>query len=435
MFKITNIAKLSAIFVLAALVLLPLSVIAQNKVIDANSLLARVIVSVSPKSATFIEGSTFEVPIILNTLGQSVNGIEVKVNFDPNKLSVIKPSGGQSIIGVWVEPPSYDNTRGHVSYVGVVPNGIVTGSGVVGTITFKAKATGQAVVSVSSDSDILLNDGLGTKTIIDLGRAEYSLVAKPPEGVRVFSETHPFSAEWYNNDNPIIAWDRDPGVTGFSYILDDKPATIPENQVNTTDTTKAYESLADGLWYFHVKAYKNGVWGSAGHFLIKIDTTPPAKFEPEVNYVLAAVALVERSLVSFFTTDNLSGIDHYEVGVIDKSQPLTRSPVFVQSDSPFQVPQVGPAGAEVIVRAIDGAGNVRDVSVDVRTPFAITKFIKDYLVYILLGIILLALFMLILHYLVGHHIASRLRRAFKIATEEDKLAERPKMPNPYDDLR
>lgn len=433
MFNFKNTARLVALLSIGCLALSPLVSVAQVNIIDANTLLPRVTIDISPRSATFVEGSTFEVPVILNTLGQSVNGIEVRVNFDANKLSVIKPSGGQSIIGVWVEPPSFDNARGTVNYVGVVPSGIVTNSGVVGTITFKAKAAGQAVVVINSDSNILLNDGLGTKTLVGLGRAEYSLVSKPPDGVRIFSETHPFSASWYNNNNPVLSWDKDSGVTGFSYVLDDKPATIPENKISTTDTTKAYESLEDGLWYFHVKAYKNGVWGSAGHFLLKIDTTPPAKFEPEVNYVLAAVALVERSLVSFSTTDNLSGVDHYEVGVIDKSQPLTKSPVFVQSESPFQVPKVGDAGAEVIVRAIDRAGNVRDVSVDVRTPFAITKFIKDYLVYILLAIILLALFMLILHYLVGHHIASRLRRAFKIATEEDKLAEQSKRINPYDD--
>jgi hypothetical protein len=202
--------------------------------------------------------------------------------------------------------------------------------------------------------------------------------------------------------------------------LDDKPNTIPESKITTAENTKAYEKLADGLWYFHVKAYKNGIWGNTGHFLMRIDTVPPADFKPQVNYVVAGIAFLERALVSFFTTDNLSGIDHYEVGVIDKSQPLTQSPVFIQTESPYQVSTENRVGLKVIVRAVDRAGNVRDSSIDVRQPFAIVKFIKDYLIYILLAIILLALLILIFHYLFGHHILSHLRKAFKIVEEDEK---------------
>ncbi len=303
--------------------------------------------------------------------------------------------------------------------MGVIPNGISTNSGLVDAVTFKALKPGRATVTVRSNSAVLLNDGFGTEAQIETGRADYTIITKAPEGVKVFSETHPFQSEWYNNNNPVLSWEKDLGVTGFSFILDDKPNTIPANQISSAATTHAYESLSDGLWYFHIKAYKNGVWGNAGHFLIRIDTTPPADFKPEVNYVVAALAIVERALVSFFTTDNLSGIDRYEIGVIDKSQPITESPVFIESESPYQVPAGSSEGLRVIVRAIDKAGNVRDTSLDVRMPFMITQFVKDNLVYILLGIILISFCMLIIHYLVGHHIIRRLKRAFKIATEED----------------
>ena len=151
---------------------------------------------------------------------------------------------------------------------------------------------------------------------------------------------------------------------------------------------------------------------------MRIDTAPPADFSPKVDYLVAAVILTERTLVSFFTTDNLSGVDHYEVGVIDKNQPLTESPVFVQAESPFQVPLVKDGKLEVIVRAVDRAGNVRDSSVPVETPFVITQFVNDYIVYILAGIILLGLVMLLIHYLVGHHIIRVIRRARQIINNE-----------------
>ena len=150
------------------LLVTPFFINAQTINVDASKLVARAEVSLSPRSGSFVEGSTFQVSILLNTNGKSVNGIEIMVNFDKDKLSIINPSSGTSIIGVWVEPPGYDNTRGTASYVGVVPNGIVTNSGLVGMITFKAKATGRAVISFNSNSKILLNDGLGTETILDL---------------------------------------------------------------------------------------------------------------------------------------------------------------------------------------------------------------------------------------------------------------------------
>lgn len=388
--------------------------------IDAKKLLPRVSVFSSPRNGSFVEGSTFEVPVLIDSRGLDINGIEVRVSFDPKRLSVVQPSGGQSIIGVWIEPPSYDNTKGTINYVGVIPNGIKTESGLIGTITFQAKSTGKAVVSINTTSNILLNDGAGTEAAIDLGRSEYNIIPKAPDGVRIYSDTHPFSSEWYSNKDLSLYWDKDPGVSGFSYVLDNKPNTVPESKVVTPDTTSSFENLSDGLWYFHIKSYKSGVWGNTGHFLVRVDTAAPAEFQPEVNYVLASSAFVERALISFFTTDNLSGISHYEVGVIDKSQPITESPVFIQTQSPFQVSSVSKEGLQVIVRAVDNAGNIRDASIEVRKPNTILKILDDYLIYILIAIIIAGFIGLLLHYLVGHHIVRNIKRAVAIIKKEEQ---------------
>lgn len=408
------------------------SVEAQTINIDVSRLLPRVELSFSPRTASFVENSTFDIPILINTRGASINGIEARVIFDRDKLEIIKPSSGQSIIGVWVEPPSYDNTRGTASYVGVIPNGITTSSGLVGTITFRAKRTGSAVISFNASSRVLLNDGQGSEAQVDLGRGEYTLLPKAPEGVTVYSETHPFQSEWYNNKSPVLFWDKDAGVSGFSYVLDDKPTTIPENEVTDVATVKGYENLNDGLWYFHIKAYKNGVWGSTGHFLMRIDTAPPADFKPEADYLVASVNLTERALVSFFTTDNLSGIDHYEVGVIDRAGPVTVSPVFVQAESPFQVPLTG-ENLSVVVRAVDRAGNLRDVSLALGPPSLITKFLQENLVFILSLIIIAGLIGLILHYLVGHHVLRYLRKAIELVKKEEQAEEKPYYREPRSD--
>ena len=411
--------------------LLPGSVFAQT--IDASSLLPTVAIRFSPSSGTFIEGSTFQVPILLDTRGASVNTIELRIYFDPTKLSIVQPSSDRSIIGLWLEPPSYDNTAGTARYVGAIPNGfsntiasavdslsggITTSAGIIGTITFKAKSAGLASVTIRNDSEVLLNDGLGSPARVEAGRGTYSIVPKPPEGLIIFSETHPSQSLWSNNPNPVFAWERQAGVTAFSYVLDTKPNTIPESEAMTGDTTKAYEGLKDGLWYFHVKGLRDGVWGAAGHYLVRIDTTPPAKFKPKADYLLAAAVVVERALVSFFTTDGLSGIARYEVGVIDKGEEATESPVFIESQSPFQVPASSGAGSRVIVRAIDNAGNIQEASIDVSPPLLVGRFLEEHGMLLLVIVLILILLGSLLHYLYGHHVFAHAKRLLALLKKE-----------------
>ena len=407
--------RLLATLILAVL-LVPSVVGAQT--IDASSLLPTVAIRFSPASGTFVSGSTFEVPVLLDTRGASVNTIELRVYFDASKLSIVQPSSDRSIIGLWLEPPSYDNTTGTARYVGAIPNGITTSAGVIGTITFKAKAAGSASVTIRSDSEVLLNDGLGSPARIDAGRGTYSIVPKPPEGLTIFSETHPSQEVWSNNPNPVFAWERQAGVTSFSYALDTKPNTIPASEAMTGDTVKGYDGLKDGLWYFHVKGLRDGVWGATGHYLVRIDTTPPAKFKPKAEYLLAAAVVVERALVTFFTTDGLSGLARYEVGVIDKSEAATESPVFIEATSPFQVPASSGAGSRVIVRAIDNAGNIQEASIDVSPPLLVGRFLEEHGMLLLVIVLILILLGSLLHYLYGHHVLAHAKRFFALLKKE-----------------
>ncbi len=394
---------------------------AQSGNIKASDLVAHSEISVTPKSGIFTEGSTFEVPIYINTKGHSINAIALTIGFDAKKLSIVSPSGGKSIIGLWVQPPSYDNVKGTVTIVGTIPGGITTNSGLVVTVTFQAKATGRAEVNIKSDSSVLLNDGLGSATILDSSRGVYEIVPKPPEGVHVFSDTHPFQDRWYNNNSPTVAWDIDPGVTAFSYVLDTNPNTVPDNTQMGLTASKSFEKMKDGLWYFHIKAFKAGGWSTTNHFLLRIDTTPPAEFSPTVGYVTSSDS--PRSLVSFFTTDGLSGIDRYEIGVIDKVQAETSSPVFIETESPYQLPSQTIKDARVIIRAFDHAGNVREGFADIAVPKLVWKFLTDNKIAILLGGLGLFILFLLFHYLFGHHILRHTRNVFRRIKREEKLEE------------
>lgn len=366
----------------------------------------------SPRIQTLFVGSTFDVQVFLDTHGTSINTIELDIAFDHDTLAIIQRVGSKSFITEWLEAPKYSNIDGTARFAGKIKEGITTDSGLVITLTFKARTVGNAIIEVRPSSKVIANDGTQINILSELGRGKYSIQLKPPEGVRVFSQTHPFQGTWYNNNNPILIWDKETGVTEFSFVLDNKPLTIPDNNPDNQDTIIFYEILDDGLWFFHIKAKKEERWGPTTHFSLHIDTKPPVPFIPTTE-VLSATA-IQRAIVRFFTTDWLSGISHYEVGVIDKLESPTESPVFVEAKSPYQLPINISKNVRVIVRAIDKAGNVRDTSIDVIAPASYFSFLKENPVFVLIATLIIILLLNVIHFLFGHHIVARLKRTLAL---------------------
>lgn len=401
------------IFVVSGIALL-CSVVAPSPVfsqisntVDVNTLVQKATVSFSPKNGSFTQGSLFEVPVMIDTHGKSVNAVELYIQFDPKKLSIVDPVGRQSVVGMWIEPPTYSNGLGALKLVGTIPGGITTGAGLVAKITFKGIAPGESRITFLQKSQVLANDGLGSDVVTNFGSASYTIALQPPEGPRVFSETHPFSEYWYNNNTPVLAWDKEEGVGAYSFVLDDKPFTIPDNEPDTTEHRVSISDVQNGIRYFHIKAKKGSVWGGTTHFLFKLDTMPPADFTPSYEK-LASDSVQGRVLVSFVTTDSLSGVDHYEVGVIDKAESLDVSPVFVAATSPYQLPTKISGSVRVLVRAYDAAGNVVDKQLDI-SGFSILGFVKNNIGILLIMVLLgLVVWLLISYYLFANRVSKAL---------------------------
>ncbi len=390
----------------------------------------KIAVFFSPANQTVIEGSTFVVSVFVNTRQRSINAMDLTILFPPDKVTIVKPSTGTSLIQLWAEPPSYSNTKGVARLSGVIPNGVTTQSGLITAITFQAIATGDVTINILPTSKILANDGLGTELPVEFGRGRYTISPKPPEGTRIYSSTHPFESQWYNNKNVIINWEKDPDITSFSFIMDNEPLTIPDNipETDASGTQMYYEDLNDGLHYFHIKASKGDVWGTPSHFLVRIDTIPPAGFRPKID--LLSAGNQTRGLVNFLTTDSLSGIDHYEVAVINKAESADISPVFVRSENPYQLSNPPSDKLLIIVRAIDGAGNIRDESIDVKLPFVVASFLDKYLLFIIIGVLSFILLFVFIHYFFGHHVARRVRQVVHLMNHEEELQKIEKVIHP-----
>lgn len=401
-FKRTNII----IFLLGVILLNPLYSYAlaentnQNNFSISNET-PKAQIYLSPQSGSFLVGSIFEVGVYLDTKGSSINTVNLDVNFDSKKLAVSKPSGGKSFFGELVSAPTYNNTSGLLSMDGVVHGGIVTSSGLITTISFKVLAAGDTSITIGKNTSAYVNDGLGTKANLSLGRADFNLRKVASAGVNVYSDTHPSSDNWYNNNNPIFAWENFKDSLGYSILLDTNPNTNPENIITTNKTTYSYTNVQDGIWYFHIKSKEGDGWGNTSHYKIKIDTKAPLKFKPVINKI--AGASKDEYMLIFSTNDQLSGVDHYEVGILSNNRDQNSLPVFIQAESPYIVPNVGKDNIKVIVKAFDGAGN---------TIEADTSLYPSYVNIIYIISLIIIIILLIIHYVFGHHIGRNIIKAY-----------------------
>lgn len=315
---------------------------------------------VAPPSGTFTLGNTFTVSIYVNTGGQSINALETNLTFPPDKLQVVSPTAGKSFIQVWVAQPSYSNLDGTIKFQGTIPTpGINTEAGLISTVTFRVKSIGTAALKILDSSRVLLNDGLGTDVLGQTTDGIYYLTLPLPQGPIVTSRTNPDQEKWYNVKTVSLEWTAPLDIEGYSYILDQDPAGEPDNISEGFKTRVAYNNLADGAYYFHIKSLRQGAWGGVTDYIIRVDNTPPAAFK--INFSPGSRTSNHRPIVDFVTTDATAGVDHYELKLISLDLPAAlvgqnNTPFFIEASSPY-ARALGEGRYDVIVRAYDGAGN------------------------------------------------------------------------------
>ncbi len=124
------------------------------------------------------------------------------------------------------------------------------------------------------------------------------------------SPTHLKQKQWYSNNNPKFTWSNPDGVSGFSYVLNKDSDTIPDNFSEGTATEKTYTGIADGVWYFHLKALGNSQITDALHYKVNIDVTPP-EFE-YLRFREGDSTTTRRPTLEFSAVDMTSGVDYFE---------------------------------------------------------------------------------------------------------------------------
>lgn len=339
----------------------------------------------SPSTGVYAVGSTFSVAVEVNSGGETINAAEGTLTFDSDKLSVISISKNGSIFTLWATGPTFSNSAGTISFGGGTPENFNGSSGIIITISFRAKAVGSSNVNFSIGS-VLAADYKGTNVLATMASGTYVIQPSkiplpeyvPPERApaapTISSPTHSNSEEWYSDNDPKFIWEVPEDITSLKLLVDHQPITIPTIFYSEVISEKQLEDLEDGIWYFHVQLHNEFGWGGVSHFKLQIDTQYPIPFEIEVKE--GKETTHPQPTLFFETIDEPSGIDYFEVQ-IDR-----QSPIKVEKAEYKLAPQ--PIGEHLIlIKAVDKAGNkmLSSVVVSIIPPafFRIGGIIIDYL--------------------------------------------------------
>ena len=344
----------------------------------------------TPSSGTYTVGARFSVGVNVNTGGLPINAAQGAINYDSNVLKVVGVSKG-NVFTLWTTEPKANG--GAISFGGGVPHPGYTGSaGRIITITFQALKIGSGGVRFSSGY-VLANDGKGTNILSSMGSGNYTISArqeapkekskeipkkeKPKEIAislkpEITSETHPNEDKWYKEKRVRFGWKLPEMVAGVSISLNQKEIADPGPASDGLFDGKEYEIEKDGHYYLHVKFKDSkGRWGTIAHFRINVDTTPPKSFEVEVKQE------DKNDLPSLFfeTSDELSGVDRYEVSI----DSLQNDPIIIKVEDKFlKLADISIGSHTAVVKAIDKAGNEIYTSVEFDIPAIDTPVVLEY---------------------------------------------------------
>ncbi|MDD4333078.1 MAG: cohesin domain-containing protein [Patescibacteria group bacterium] len=306
-----------------------------------------------PASKMMKAGENFNINVMVDPRGEKVDTIRAIVNFPVDKLAAeyFDLSENYSL----QSPGSYiDNKKGIINQGGAMLASQASTKSVFGTITFKAKSDGIANITLTNDSKAISSGvekinlaGLG-KAVITISKAGEEI--KKEKWVSVESAIHENQEKWYNINTVNISWRAEGGeATSYYYAFDQDPETNPSLQLNKNEISKTFENVADGVWYFHIRTqYNDKTFSDTNHYRVMIDTADPQKIQP--IFENAMIFEGETAELIFSTTDQVSGIDYYEVAM-DGGE-------FFKQDSPYLIKDLSIGEHIANVRAYDKAGNL-----------------------------------------------------------------------------
>ncbi len=241
----------------------------------------------STDSGVYRANASFPINILINTHGQNVVVVAAYINYNPSLFQVTIDTTG-SIFTTEAEK-TVDTTNGVIKITRGIPTpGVNVTNGKVATINIIGLTdvtpsvdnfTFQFSAGATVDSNIILNDGLGTDIMSGADNGRYTIDGTSPPNVSGFTATagsNQLSLSW---TNPVSS-----DFAGVKILR--KTGSFP---TSVTDGTQVYDNngtsyidagLTNGTTYYYkafsrdvVLNYSSGAQVSA----VPHDTTPPAQ--------------------------------------------------------------------------------------------------------------------------------------------------------------
>lgn len=332
--------------------------------------------SITPSSSEIGIGETVTIELRIDGEGVSFNAAQAVIRFPKSILEVTSLDKEGSAFNFWLEEPKFLNSEGVILFIGGTPYGVSGNSIKILRIRFKAKGAGSGTISLT-ESAITASDGSGTniltkindgvvvvgptRVVPDIPEPQQKIpepeqitrqpvtAQKLPVQPVISVPLYPQKDSWHNVIAQFIAhWDLPPDISGVNTAFDKNPNAVLSGKSEGLFDSKTFPSLADGIWYLHVRFQNSVGWGQTAHYRIAIDTQAPLPFRVGVPTGLANDNPSPE--ISFATQDVLSGINRYEI-MIDSEAPI------IADGQSYKFSPHPPGIHTVSVSAYDIAGN------------------------------------------------------------------------------
>jgi len=141
-----------------------------------------------PDSGKYYQDETFSVQLMIDTEEDCINTVKGEIDFSKDVLEAVNFATGNSILTIWLQTPKIDQNLGKISFIGGIPGGYcgpLPGEpgelDLLLKIFFKTKREGMANLRFSEESQVLLNDSLGTPAKLTIKGAVFTILPGIPE--------------------------------------------------------------------------------------------------------------------------------------------------------------------------------------------------------------------------------------------------------------
>lgn len=296
---------------------------------------------------TISVGDTLEVTISISPNNESLDTVRINTSFPSDLLQVDHFALG-NLFPRSSPGNSIDNIKGVISEGGFSLTGPVTNSGTFGTIFFTAIKKGTASIKVLDTSRLIA----GGEEKIDTSKLNISSVEiqekenseKPI--VTIQSLSHPNQNQWSSINDVTFSWSSSGAINEYKMAFDQSSISDPAELVSGNSIT--IQGVTDGVWYLHLKGkLSDGTETEIVNYKVMIDATSPNAVYPVLDN--EQVSEGQNIILTFGTTDEMSGIAKYEISINDGE--------FQEKESPVTLENLKPGNYFVEVKALDNAGN------------------------------------------------------------------------------